>query len=145
MSYCLFAYGTLEDPRRLQTLTGHHYPGRMARLEGYRCARVKGARYPGVIATPGRHTDGTLFCGLNGRALRRLDRYEGRLYRRESRRVVDGDGQAWMAEVYVVPAAKRRHLTAHTWRPMVVVGRASARLPNERHPACAIRFNPIIA
>lgn len=116
MRDALFVYGTLENPRLLQTITGRRFRGMEARLPGYRCAKVRGADYPGVVADSGHETPGTLYQDLDRRSLRRLDRYEGRLYRRIRVRVLDRERREWSAYVYVVPGAKRKHLSPLPWR-----------------------------
>ena len=75
----LFAYGTLEDADLLKALCGRAYAARAAVLEGYRCGYLRRRRYPGVVACRGASTVGTLYEGLSQRALRRLDRYEGKM------------------------------------------------------------------
>lgn len=123
MPDALFVYGTLENPRLLMALTGKRFRGMEARLPGYRCMRVRGADYPGIIPDADQETRGTLYLSLDHRSLRRLDRYEGKLYRRIRVRVLDQEQRVWPAYVYAVPGTKRQQLSPHPWRRLAVKNR----------------------
>jgi gamma-glutamylcyclotransferase (GGCT)/AIG2-like uncharacterized protein YtfP len=97
----LFAYGTLMDGERVFAVTGRRFPGRPARLDGYR--RITSDHgYPYVVPAPGSHVDGLLLEGIDAGSLRALDRYEdeGRLYRRRPVEVIVG-GARVSCETYV--------------------------------------------
>ena len=73
----LFAYGSLVDPRCLDTVLGHPHTGERlaARLTDFE--RVSSTYpYPFIVAAPGRHVDGVLIMDLDADDLARLDRYE---------------------------------------------------------------------
>ncbi|HHH36726.1 MAG TPA: gamma-glutamylcyclotransferase [Gammaproteobacteria bacterium] len=107
----LFCYGTLLSPVVLARVAGRRFLGRPARLPGYELRSVRGTPYPALRPCPGAVTEGVLYEGLRAAHLRRLDAYEGVLYRR--RRVRLGSGRrAW---VYVISPRHRKRLGSPGW------------------------------
>ena len=98
----LFAYGTLQIPEVLRAVTGRTFPGIPAILEGFRRGRLVNATYPGLVRAPGFRTGGALLLGLDQEILTRLDRFEGKTYRREAVEVLTGSVKPVSAFTYVM-------------------------------------------
>lgn len=99
----VFAYGTLQLPEVMRSVTGAEHAGVPACLPGYARYRLAGLAYPGLRAERGAFTEGVLYRALNADALRRLDFFEDDFYRRETLLVLPEQGLPEPAEVYVVP------------------------------------------
>lgn len=112
----LFCYGTLQSEAIFSAITGVVPPRQRAVLHGYACYRVKRATYPGIVAVKQGCVAGTLYQGLNGLALNRLDQFEGGFYQREELEVITDAGQAISAWVYVIKRDCRHLLTRDAWR-----------------------------
>ncbi len=106
----LFCYGTLMFPEVMMRVAGPVGSMREAGLAGFGVYRLGGLPYPGLVARPGAMAQGVLYEGLTMAQLRRLDSYEGELYRR--RRVMVEGSAAW---TYVVAPRYRHRLTAKGW------------------------------
>lgn len=113
----LFAYGTLEDPEVVRALTGRSFAAIEARLPGYDRYLLRGQPYPGIVRSPGGVVPGTLYLGVDGDALRRLDRYEGPPYRRTEVTVATGSAGRVAAWAYVIPRGLRGMLSDRRWSP----------------------------
>ncbi len=106
----LFCYGTLMFPGVMMRVAGSAGTMRAASLPGFGVYRFRGLPYPGLVACPGATAHGVLYEGLTTAQLRRLDAYEGALYRR--RRVMMEGCAVW---TYVVAPRYRHRLTAEGW------------------------------
>lgn len=115
VSIAVFCYGTLAFPEIMGTVTGRRFPSVEARLDGYGRYLIKNAVYPGIIAEPRSHTTGMLYKDIDPESLRRLDRYEDRLYVRRTLAVRTAHDEAVSAEVYVIPEHKRWALSFKPW------------------------------
>jgi gamma-glutamylcyclotransferase (GGCT)/AIG2-like uncharacterized protein YtfP len=73
----LFAYGSLVDPKRLDSVLGHRHLGERlsARLEGFERITDRYA-YPFIVAAPGKRVDGVVLMDLSPADLHALDLYE---------------------------------------------------------------------
>ena len=80
----LFAYGTLLFPPVLRVIAGSVPRSIPATLDGFARRRVAGELFPAIVEAPGERVDGVLYLGLDDRAWRRLDAFEGDLYERRS-------------------------------------------------------------
>ena len=115
MPHCLFAYGTLMFPQVFRHVTGRHAVGRPAELSGFGRFRLHGRSYPGLVPMSGERVRGLLYEGISAPQLRRLDIFEGRIYRRKKVRVRDVRGRSVMAWTYVIPAQHRALLCRQSW------------------------------
>jgi gamma-glutamylcyclotransferase (GGCT)/AIG2-like uncharacterized protein YtfP len=86
-----------------------------ATLEGHARYRVAGAPYPGIVHEPHGRVSGGLYRGLDGEHLRRLDEFEGALYRRERVELRLANGETVTAWTYVVPDESRSLLSSESW------------------------------
>ncbi len=78
----LFVYGTLCDRQLRHRLLGREVKAVPARLPGFVKVSVPAFPYPALARAPCQTTEGQLLLGLTPEDLKRLDRYEGREYRR---------------------------------------------------------------
>lgn len=99
----------------MQAVTGRRFPSIEARLDGYGRYLIKHAVYPGIIAEPRSHTAGVLYKDINPNSLRRLDRYEDRLYVRRTLAVTIAQDEIVSAQVYLIPEHKRWALSFKPW------------------------------
>lgn len=111
----LFAYGTLICADIFEQVSGRRATGLSATLKGYSRRPVVGAEYPGVLPQAGSSVDGVVYRDLPAAAWRRLDRFEGEMYRRRVVGVRLASGEILPAEVYVVRPAYRHRLAASEW------------------------------
>jgi len=111
----LFAYGTLQLPEVMLTVTGRTFPAQPARLDGYARHRLRGKSYPGICPAPGAAVDGLLLVGLDAEAQQRLDDFEDDFYRRESVQILTADGADWAAQTYVIREECRGLLLPEEW------------------------------
>lgn len=121
--HALFAYGTLEFPQVMRALTGRRFRTSPACLKGHVRLTVRGAVYPGLTPRAGGEVSGTLYRGLDRKAIRRLDAFEGPLYRRRVVRVQPVGERSMTALVYLVTPRQRRRLGTTNWDPVVFAGR----------------------
>jgi hypothetical protein len=105
----------LEFPELLSALTGAEFPACVARLPNFGRYLVRGELFPAVVAEPGASTIGTLYSHLSPAHLRRLDDYEGPLYRRCPVRVYDDRQRGRVAWTYVIAPRQRRCLGNESW------------------------------
>lgn len=111
----VFAYGTLQVPDVMRTVTGAEFQGEPARLQGYARYRLVGRSFPGLRAQAGTSTAGILYRDIDAEALRRLDVFEDDFYRRETLLVIPASGVPVAAEVYVVPPEHYGLLLDQPW------------------------------
>lgn len=104
----LFVYGTLLEPGIMRRVCGTVPSSRPASLRGFVRGGIAGEPYPAIIRSPGSRVEGRLYSPVPSRLIVRLDRYEGRMYRRW-RVLVDVAGESRPAHVYVLaPTFERR-------------------------------------
>jgi hypothetical protein len=105
----------------MEAVTGRRFVSQPAVLRGYARFRVRGAVYPGIIATPGALTEGAVYCDVDAVSLARLDMFEGALYDRLGLNVDVEAGPSARgsvrAEVYVIPPSQRQRLSSDAWDP----------------------------
>lgn len=95
-------------PQVMRAVCGEVPSLQSARLPGFRRYTVKNQFYPAIEYVPRAGVDGVLYRDVSLQLLKRLDRYEGREYRRVRLRVTLGQGLQALAWVYLprqAPAA----------------------------------------
>ena len=110
-----FAYGTLMIPNVMHAVTGRSFTAKEARLRDYARFRIKDAVYPGIVQAPRAVTFGMVYFDLDCLALKRLDGFEGSLYRRIKVCVETKSGEFIDAETYVVKPACNHRMTSTPW------------------------------
>jgi gamma-glutamylcyclotransferase (GGCT)/AIG2-like uncharacterized protein YtfP len=114
LGHRLFAYGTLRAPEVMRAVAGRGFEHREASLPAHAAYRVLAEDFPGLVPERRGRAAGTLWWGLDERALRRLDRFEGELYVRKRVRV-DTDSGRCMAWVYLLRPLYHGRLSAQPW------------------------------
>lgn len=97
----LFCYGTLQSPEVVTAVIGRVPVSQPAVLHGFARYAVTGESYPAVRPKKNSQTRGLLYTGLTPAELRKLDRFEGVEYRRQSHPVAAGGVPRIPAYVYV--------------------------------------------
>jgi len=113
----LFVYGTLMWADIMEAVAGPCRRLSAATLHDHRRRAVRGAPYPGIVPAPAHDVEGVVYTGIGRRALVRLDRFEGGMYKRVSVRVTLTDGTRRHTFAYVIKAAFRDHLEPRDWDP----------------------------
>jgi len=111
----LFCYGTLQIPAVLEAVIGHRLRGIRAVLPGYAACQIRRAEYPGLLRAPGKKASGRLYTNVTPMELKVLDRFEGRLYRRQHRIVIKDNGRRIQAWVYMVTPGRQKQVTTRPW------------------------------
>jgi len=111
----LFAYGTLMCSNIMEDVSGVWFEGQSAVLHDYTRRCVKSEHYPGLTMEKNGSVDGIIYRNIPEVAWRRLDRFEGEMYRRCPVMVKLDDGTHLEAETYVVKSGFLQHLDAGEW------------------------------
>lgn len=98
----LFVYGTLMHPAVMAATGGISSAALAATLQGYRRLPLRGERYPAMVECQGGSVPGMLYRDVPTAAWRRLDEYEGAMYRRDKVVVELADGRREGAECYLL-------------------------------------------
>jgi gamma-glutamylcyclotransferase (GGCT)/AIG2-like uncharacterized protein YtfP len=115
MQHNLFAYGTLMVRQIMHSVSGMDLTGTTAVLPGYRRRLLRGEVYPAIRPDTLDRVEGILYTRLGGVAWRRLDGFEGELYRRQTV-VVELDGERrTQAQTYVLKPQHRALMTSDAW------------------------------
>lgn len=111
----LFVYGTLQDPRVIQAVTGRVFPSVPATLSDYCRYRVKDADYPGILVQECASVDGLLLQDVDSASLAALDAFEGEYYQRREVEVVSAAGVVIQCFCYVIDEQWLHLLTDEPW------------------------------
>jgi len=111
----LFCYGTLMIPAVWQRVVGRGASACDALLKNYERRRMQGKAYPGLVRKAGAQTRGVVYQQLNEHDLRRLDRYEGRQYKRVRVSVCLSDDNVVCSWCYVTRARYTNLLGREYW------------------------------
>jgi len=79
----LFVYGTLINKKIMLKAAGCLPDSRPAILYGFKRMCIKGADYPGIVPAKSSAVNGLLYQNIPPFAWKRLDEYEGRIYKRQ--------------------------------------------------------------
>ncbi|MBN1995232.1 MAG: gamma-glutamylcyclotransferase [Anaerolineae bacterium] len=97
----VFTYGSLMYHRVWSRVVAATYPQKSGAVYGFQRLRVKNEPYPGLIKGND-VVDGIIYFGVTTADLARLDKFEGRLYKRVEVEVTGADGEQAPAWVYVI-------------------------------------------
>ncbi len=117
MPIALFAYGTLEIPEVMSSVAGRLFLQQPACIADHARYCLRQRVYPGLRYEAGSITHGTLYTGLDGKTLKRLDAFESDIYIRETHVVATRAGELTRAEVYLIPPRHYGELTHKPWNP----------------------------
>jgi gamma-glutamylcyclotransferase (GGCT)/AIG2-like uncharacterized protein YtfP len=112
----LFSYGTLQNARVFRTICGRWRNPTTAQLTNFVCRKIVGANYPGIFYRKKKCVTGLYFNLITKTMWRRLDEYEGYLYRRSRVRVRTERGFK-LAFVYQIRSSSRKRLGKADWNP----------------------------
>lgn len=113
----LFAYGTLMSRDILRRVAGVELVASNGTLEGFRRLAARGEEFPAMVPSKGDEVEGVVYWQVPAFAWRRLDRFEGKMYRREVVSVSRLDGRRVLAGAYLAGPAAYSLLTASEWDP----------------------------
>ncbi len=117
MASDLFAYGTLMFDDILRAVTGCSLNGVHGLLRGYQRFVVRGEVYPAIAPKQGEMVAGVVYRNVPDAAWRRLDVFEGEMYRRTSVSIDCEDGRTTQAQTYVVKPEFAGRLSTTPWNP----------------------------
>ncbi|MGD8526667.1 MAG: gamma-glutamylcyclotransferase [Thioalkalispiraceae bacterium] len=112
----LFVYGSLMFDEVWSRLVTRQYQRRPATLRGYKRLKIKHQVYPGIVKSPGNQVNGMLVLNLCQADIRRLDKFEGRYYRRKTQTVSVNAHKHYRAQVYVIKPRYRKLLSTDNWQ-----------------------------
>lgn len=110
----LFTYGTLMAPDIMEEVSGIVLESVEATLPGYQRFQVRDEQYPGIVVADDQKVTGILYLNVSADAMKRLDLFEGDMYRRESV-TCDLGGETLPAMTYVVKEEHAHRLTSNAW------------------------------
>ena len=110
-----FAYGTLQLPEVMQTVTGQRCKPQPARLEHFARYRLKNKSFPGIRPEPGSLVQGMVYLSLNDQIVDCLDAFEDAFYHREPVAITISGGDEYIAQTYVVNADCHGLLSTEAW------------------------------
>ena len=110
-----FAYGTLMFEDIMTAVCGGGYASESALLKNYRCFAVRGEVYPGIRPQKAAVVAGKVYISLTQAAWKRLDRFEGQMYRRDAIEVELASGRVAAAQTYVVRPEFAYRLSSKAW------------------------------
>ena len=102
-------------PRLFETISGIKAQSEKALLPGYRSYQLQHRSYPGIVQYAGAKVQGCLYRGLGRRQFKRLDEYEGVMYRRKLVTVRCEDGRSVKAWCYVIRDVHAGKLAQQEW------------------------------
>jgi len=110
-----FAYGTLMFADIMATVCGGSYQSQPALLRDYRRLVIRNEVYPGIRPQKGDIVRGTVYFKLKSDAWKRLDLFEGEMYRRDTIDIEYADGRTAKAQTYVVRPEFASRLGRNEW------------------------------
>lgn len=113
----VFSYGTLMFPDVWRAVVRKDFAQIEGMLQGYAIYRVRNEEFPGIVpADASQSVSGVLYLDVDDRSVRRLDRFEGTFYRRETVTVQCNDGWQRQGAAYIVDDWSRPQLLMESWR-----------------------------
>ena len=115
MAHKVFAYGTLTVPEVMETVTDQSFRHDGCVLSGYVRFLIHQQVYPGIVPAESNQTPGRIYFGVDDKALKRLDYFEGDLYVRQTVEVKTSAGVMHQALAYVLADAHHHLLSTCPW------------------------------
>ena len=110
-----FAYGSLMFADIMFGVTGSRYQSESALLRHYRRFAVRDELYPGILPKKGDIVTGVVYFDLTEAAWRRLDMFEGDMYRRKTVEVEFIGDRVASAQTFVVRPEFEFRLSRSEW------------------------------
>ena len=137
MSIDFFAYGSLMVEEIMVAVSAGSYANSPAVLRDYRRRTIRHQVYPGIMPHKGAVVTGVVYFDLSRAAWERLDRFEGRMYRRDTVAVEFSDKRIAKAQTYVVRSAFAHMLSRSEWSLEAFL-RAGKRQFERKYPGFAV-------
>lgn len=113
----IFVYGSLMFDDLWQRIVKRRYQKQNAVLPGYKRLSVKGEAYPGLVKSFNSSVEGLVYFNVTAQDIKRLDRFEGRQYKKVPVTVIGETGQLHKARAYLFVRHKRNLLGHKPWDP----------------------------
>jgi gamma-glutamylcyclotransferase (GGCT)/AIG2-like uncharacterized protein YtfP len=111
----LFTYGSLMCSDIMFKVAGCRADFTPAILLNFFRSRIINQEYPGIVPQSGTTVPGVLYLNLSTEAIKRLDAFEGELYRREEIEVITETYNSVTAMTYVIKPQHSTLLTNEEW------------------------------
>jgi gamma-glutamylcyclotransferase (GGCT)/AIG2-like uncharacterized protein YtfP len=111
----LFTYGSLMCSDIMFKVAGFRVDFSQANLNNFFRSKIRDEEYPGIVPQMGYQVPGVLYFDLSHETMKRLDIFEGELYRRQEVDVIIENHGSATAMTYVVKPQFRDLLTAEEW------------------------------
>ena len=119
MSRNVFTYGSLMFDRVWLRVIGYKHTATEALLCGYKRVQIKNETYPALIpAEAADRVKGLVYLNIDDTGLDKLDRFEGKYYRRRVISCRTLDEQSIRAWVYVFRSQYVHHVLDEPWDPI---------------------------
>lgn len=115
MALHLFCYGSLTLAPIMRAVTGTLPASCPALLGDFSLSALAGEPFPAVVPHAGQHVRGLVYLHLRPLLLRRLDRYEGEMYRRVRVTPTLADGNRIEAWTYVLRMRYHHRCERRQW------------------------------
>ena len=113
----IFVYGSLMFDGIWNRVVKRQYQKQSALLPGYMRLAVKGKSYPGLIKSVNSSVQGMIYFNVTARDIKRLDKFEGRYYRKVPVTVVCEGNHKYHARAYLFARSKINLLSRKPWDP----------------------------
>ena len=113
----IFVYGSLMFDDVWNRVVQHRYEKQPAVLQRYKRLSVKGKTYPGLVKSFNSKVEGVVYFDITAQDIRRLDKFEGKYYRKMPVKVLCANGYKVSARAYVFNRRYRRLLGTSKWDP----------------------------
>lgn len=114
----IFVYGSLMFADVWNRVVCHQYKKHNAVLRGFKRLPVKGENYPGLVKSFDGSVAGVVYFAVTAQDIKRLDKFEGRYYKKSPVTVVCDRGYEYKAETCMFNRRYRRRLSGLPWDPL---------------------------
>jgi len=114
----IFVYGSLMFDDIWNRIVKRRYDKQSALLPGYKRLAVKGESYPGLVKSFNSSVEGVIYFNVTAQDIKRLDKFEGRYYRKVPVTVISDTGHLHKARAYLFVRHKRNLLAHKPWDPV---------------------------
>jgi gamma-glutamylcyclotransferase (GGCT)/AIG2-like uncharacterized protein YtfP len=113
----IFVYGSLMFDDVWNRVVKRRYQKQPALLPGYRRMAIRGKSYPGLIKSVNSSVQGVIYFNVFARDIKRLDKFEGRYYRKVPVTVLCENNHKHHARAYLFVRHKINLLAHKPWSP----------------------------
>lgn len=130
----IFVYGCLRVPELLRHVAGRSFRSEEGVVHGYANLQIKNSPEAALFPFPDFQTGGVVCFDVDDDSLRRMDRFQGALFKRAEVNVETVGGNWVEAETYLFKLRERRRLTARPWDETAFREKRLARLLKAKEP-----------